>query len=147
MLTMPHMMTAWYGQRRRLSHIGYQSTCHLRPSTAVMSKAVYRSDCFAELAKRGYYNGLVFHRIIPVCLFSLTGTMFGTFILMYVGFHGSRRRSDWHRERWNKHLRSEVVSSEDFANDSIDVLGGVDGDQAVVVGISHFSCHAVEEMR
>lgn len=25
---------------------------------------------FAELAKKGYYNGVIFHRIIPVCIVS-----------------------------------------------------------------------------
>ena len=62
---------------------------------------------FAQLAKRGYYNGVVFHRIVVVrppypklsylCSSSLEG------------FYGPGRRPDWDGQRRHQHIRSKVV--------------------------------------
>lgn len=62
---------------------------------------------FAELAKRGYYNGVVFHRIIAVSFIPSTRAHCND--AECEGFHGARRRPDGHGARWDEHIRTEVV--------------------------------------
>jgi hypothetical protein len=66
------------------------------------SLSVNRQTCenFAQLAKRGYYNGVIFHRIIAVRHdeYSLLNFFSDfTYSLFFKGFYGSGWRSDWDR--------------------------------------------------
>ena len=86
---------------RLLSSISVASKTHLTFSNW------QTCENFAQLAKRGYYNGVIFHRIVVVrppypklsylCLSSLEG------------FYGPGRRPDWDGQRWYQHIRSKVV--------------------------------------
>lgn len=68
---------------------------------------IYVQTCknFAELAKRGYYNGTVFHRVIAVSgvWTHLDSSHTGA------GLYDSRWRSHWHWTRWNEHLWPKIV--------------------------------------
>jgi hypothetical protein len=68
-----------------------------------------RQTCenFAQLAKRGYYNGVIFHRIIVVCP-TIQCHAIGL-MLFSQGFYGPGRRSDRDRQRRYQHVRSKVV--------------------------------------
>ena len=59
------------------------------------------------MAKRGYYNGVVFHRIIAVSFTPTTRAQCND--AGCEGLHGARGRPDGHGARWDKHIRTEVV--------------------------------------
>ena len=79
-----------------------------------MTFSLTKQTCknFAELARRGYYNGVIFHRVIPVCSFTLTlrGLFALTRTLTDLGVHGAERGPYRDRKGRNEHLRPEVVS-------------------------------------
>ena len=62
---------------------------------------------FAELAKRGYYNGVVFHRIIAVSTLKTQRGRCCTGIS--TGLYGTKWGSDRNRSRRNQYLREEFV--------------------------------------
>ena len=80
-----------FGRVKNSSHISNRQTC----------------ENFAQLAKRGYYNGVIFHRIVVVRppypkLSYLCSSSFE-------GFYGPGRRPDWDGQRRHQHIRSKVV--------------------------------------
>jgi hypothetical protein len=78
------------------------------------SKAPFRisnwqtCENFAQLAKRGYYNGVIFHRIIVVCP-TISELSRPLLISSLKGFYGPGWRPDWDGQRRHQHIRSKVV--------------------------------------
>lgn len=82
------------------------------PALLIITHSFMCKTCqnFSELARRGYYNGTIFHRVVADFIAQVISTRA---IIRYQSIDfflwcGEGGRSDWYRKRRQEHLRRQV---------------------------------------